>query len=139
MLESFRTRGRGYSSEGDGIVYTYSVFGSIPKLAEWVDTVSVIPTVPRRNASQSSSRQPGICRSQLQISSERIIVSQSSSYLLSRRRIRLSPSLGGGGPRCPNSPSTDPRMIAEAFRDFSRSYKMDLTKLPAMLRQCSRK
>jgi hypothetical protein len=30
-------------------------------------------------------------------------------------------------------------MIAETFRDFSRSYKIDLTKLAAMLRQCWRK
>ena len=65
------------------------------------------------------------------ISSERTIVSQFSSYFLSRRRIRWSSSLGEGGPRCPNSPSTDPRMIAEDFRDFSRSYKIDLTKVVA--------
>ena len=55
-------------------------------------------------------------------------MSQFSYYLLSRRRIRWSPSLREGGPRWPKSPSTDPRMIAEAFRNFSRSYKIDLTK-----------
>jgi hypothetical protein len=61
------------------------------------------------------------------------------SYILSRRRIRRSPSLREGGPRCPSSPSTDPRMIAEDFRAFSRSYKSDLTNLEAVLRQCSRR
>jgi hypothetical protein len=60
------------------------------------------------------------------------------SYILSRRRIRWSPSLSEGGPRFPKSPATDPRTIARAFCSFSRSYKIDLTKVTATTRQCWR-
>jgi ubiquinone/menaquinone biosynthesis C-methylase UbiE len=43
-------RGRPYHlSEGDGgVVYSYSVYDSLPALSEWADRVFLVPTVPTR-------------------------------------------------------------------------------------------
>lgn len=45
-----RTRGRGYHlAPGDGgVAYSYSVYDSLPVLAEWADRIFLIPTVPAR-------------------------------------------------------------------------------------------
>jgi SAM-dependent methyltransferase len=44
------TRGRGYHlTQGDGgVVYSYSVYDSLPLLSEWADRVFLVPTVPAR-------------------------------------------------------------------------------------------
>jgi SAM-dependent methyltransferase len=44
-----RTGGRGYREvEGDGIVYSYSVYDSLPVIERWADRIFMIPTDPCR-------------------------------------------------------------------------------------------
>jgi len=44
------TRGRGYhlAPEDGGVVYSYSVYDSLPLLNEWADRVFLVPTAPAR-------------------------------------------------------------------------------------------
>lgn len=44
LANYIKTKGRGYRiSEGDGISYSYSVYDSLPQLADWADRVVMIP------------------------------------------------------------------------------------------------
>lgn len=44
-IDWIRTRGKGYTiSQEDGLAYSYSVYDSYDQLADWADTIHVIPT-----------------------------------------------------------------------------------------------
>jgi SAM-dependent methyltransferase len=44
-----KTRGRGYDlSEGDGVIFSYSVYDSLPLLADWADRIYLLPTGPEK-------------------------------------------------------------------------------------------